>query len=156
MQLRTEVLIDAPPERVWAVLADFRRYGEWNPFLPSVSGKLSVGEKLEIEVSEPGRGEVVFKPEVAVVDPPHEMRWRGKLWLPSLFVAEHYFRLEPVDDGKTKLLHGEDFSGALVKVLGPRLANAVGGFAAMNQALKRRVEAASAKDRPPPGPDVPR
>ena len=40
---RTTFPIDARPEVVWGVLADFERYPEWNPSLPSIAGDLRVG-----------------------------------------------------------------------------------------------------------------
>ena len=33
--------IAAPPDEVWAVLADLDSYREWNPFIQSASGKLA-------------------------------------------------------------------------------------------------------------------
>ena len=29
-EIRKEVVIDAPPERVWAVIVDFPSYAQWN------------------------------------------------------------------------------------------------------------------------------
>jgi len=36
MMILTSTLVDAPPERVWALLRDFAAIGDWHPFLPSV------------------------------------------------------------------------------------------------------------------------
>jgi uncharacterized protein YndB with AHSA1/START domain len=46
-ELRTEIEIAAPPERVWAVLADFDSYPEWNPFIRRIRGQPAAGSKLE-------------------------------------------------------------------------------------------------------------
>jgi len=75
------------------------------------------------------------------VVPGQEVRWRGSLPIPGLFTGEHYFRLEPQAGGSTRFVHGENFSGLLLPVLGGILAATQQGFEAMNAALKARAEA---------------
>jgi hypothetical protein len=140
MELRTEIEIDASPAVVWGVLCDFPRYAEWNPFIPQISGELRVGAKLEVVISPPGGREMSFRPRILVVDPEKELRWRGRLFVPGLFDGEHFFCLVGVAQGRTRLAHGEDFTGLLVKLAGRALTNTARGFVFMNQALKRRVE----------------
>lgn len=142
MQLRTEVQIDAPPEKVWAVLTDFARYPEWNPFIQRVEGELREGKKLSILLTPPDGSEWRIAPVVLRADAPHELRWRGKLWISGLFDGEHYFVLE-AHDGGTRLVHAENFSGLLKRFMGNAYTQAVRGFVGMNQALKRRVEASA-------------
>ena len=36
--ISTEIDIAAPPNEVWAVLTDYERYPEWNPFMVKLSG----------------------------------------------------------------------------------------------------------------------
>lgn len=36
--ISTEIEIAAPPATIWAVLTDYERYPEWNPFLTKISG----------------------------------------------------------------------------------------------------------------------
>ena len=38
-EFRTEIEINATPDKVWDVLMDFDSYPEWNPFMQSASGK---------------------------------------------------------------------------------------------------------------------
>ena len=140
MQLRTEVEIDAPAASVWDVLTDFKAYHEWNPFITSVAGKLAVGETLEVKLATTDGKEFTFKPSVLVVEPARELRWRGKLWVKGLFDGEHFFQLSDAPGGGTRLLHGEDFGGILLKLMGNVLTDTARGFVGMNQALKRRVE----------------
>jgi len=37
--IATEILIQAPPTRVWQVLTDFGAYPQWNPFIVSLQGE---------------------------------------------------------------------------------------------------------------------
>jgi len=49
-ELRREIEIDAPPERIWAVVTDFGAYQEWNPFIRRISGELREGARLEVKI----------------------------------------------------------------------------------------------------------
>lgn len=140
MDLRTEIEINAPPSAVWRVIADTARYHEWNPFITSIEGKLSVGEQLSIVVSPPDGSDMRFRPRVLKCEPEEELRWRGTLFWPALFSGEHFFVLRSTRSG-TRFQHGEDFRGLLTRFLGGQLKRTASGFVLMNQALKRRVEA---------------
>ena len=59
--------------------------------------------------------------------------------IPGLFVGRHYFRLEA--EGACRLVHGEQFSGLLLPLMGGMLADTEKGFHAINAALKARAEA---------------
>ncbi len=140
MEIRTEVLIEAEPSAVWQTLLDFRRYPEWNPFIIGIRGEAKVGARLHVTLSLPDSNrEQTFSPRVTKCEEGEELRWLGHLWMKGLLDGEHFFRLEPRGGG-TRVLHGEDFSGLLLKPLLARLTDATRGFIYMNQALKRRVE----------------
>jgi hypothetical protein len=145
MDITTEILVDAPPARVWAVLADFAAYAAWNPFMPEISGALQAGARLRVRIVPPGSGGMTFRPRLLAVTPEKELRWLGHLLLPGLFDGEHRFRLEALDGGtRTRLHHSESFSGLLLPVIfGARAQSTTrAGFEAMNAALKRRAETA--------------
>ena len=140
MDLRTEIEINAPPSAVWEVLMDTARYHEWNPFITSIEGALTVGDELSIVVSPPDGSDMRFRPRVLTCEPAVELRWRGALFWPALFSGEHFFLLKPLPSGGTRFQHGEDFRGLLLRFLGAQLKRTAHGFVLMNQALKRRVE----------------
>ncbi len=140
MEIRTEIEIDAPPKPVWNALTDFSRYRDWNPFIARIEGELRAGAKLEVSLSPPGGSDVTIRPTLLVVEPEKELRWRGQLMARALFAGEHFFQLVPVAPSRTRLVHGEDFTGILVKALAGSITKAARGFVYMNQALKRHVE----------------
>jgi hypothetical protein len=88
-----------------------------------------------------------FKPTVLTVRQERELRWLGHLLIPGVFDGEHYFLLEPIGDGKTRLMQGERFSGLLVGPLSGTLSATEAGFKAMNSALKREAEQVESPDR---------
>jgi len=139
-QIETSIEINAPAARVWALLTDFARMPSWNPFIKSISGSLAQGNELSVYIVPPGRSGIRFKPTVLTVRPEHELRWIGHLLIPGIFDGEHYFLLEPIGDGETRLTQGEKFSGFLVGSLSGTLSATEAGFKAMNTALKREAE----------------
>jgi hypothetical protein len=92
-----------------------------------------------VTISPPGGSHHKFKPTLIACEAPRTLRWRGKYIHRALFQGEHFFELEPTAAG-TRFVHGENFSGMLLKYLKPLLTQTARGFVHMNQALKRRVE----------------
>jgi hypothetical protein len=140
--IHTEIGIDRPSEAVWAVLADIERWAEWNPFAKA-SGRLAVGERLEVEIRPPGKSPMTFRPTVVRLEPGRELRWLGRLGMAGLFDGEHGFRVAPEAAGRCRFEHFEMFTGLLVgPILWTAEAATRSGFEAMNRALKARVESA--------------
>ena len=144
-EILTSIDIDASPERVWSVLAALREYDEWNPFMTRVKGTLSAGAPFSFIASVAGR-EVPIRARMIRAEPMQELRWRGprSSALGKIFSGEHYVKLDAVGEGKTRVTHGEHFSGALVQLFWRRIRAAIEpAYTAMNEALKRRAEAGS-------------
>jgi len=140
LKLHTEMVIEAPINDVWQILSDFSKFKDWNPFITSVAGNLTVGETLTVKIKPPGLSEQTFRPIILKVVSQQEIRWAGVFLCDWLFRGEHYFVLEVVDANTTKLIHGEIFSGVLVRLFASRLKGATNaGFLAMNQALSKQV-----------------
>lgn len=83
---------------------------------------------------------MTFKPVILRFEPAREFRWKGKLGMKGIFDGEHYFILEKLSDHQTRFIHGENFRGLLVGVLGKTLLRTEEGFRLMNQALKKECE----------------
>jgi hypothetical protein len=140
-QLRTEITMQATPERVWEVLTDFAAYPAWNPFIPRIAGPLAAGSRLDVQLQPPeGRG-MRFRPTVLAAAPPRELRWLGHLGIPGLFDGEHAFRIEPLGVDQVRFIQEERFSGLLAPLMMRFIErNTRQGFEAMNRALKVRAE----------------
>jgi hypothetical protein len=140
--IHTEIGIERQDAAVWAILADIDKWAEWNPFAKA-SGRLAVGERLDVEIRPPGRKPTSFRPTVVKLEPGRELRWLGHLGLPGIFDGEHGFRIAPENAGRCRFEQFEMFTGVMA---GPILWLAGDatrrGFEAMNRALKARAEAA--------------
>lgn len=137
----TSIIINAPITKVWKVFTDFENYNIWNPFIKSVNGTIEKGNQIEVVLTPQGMSEQIFTPQILDFIPNQSLRWKGKLGVKGIFDGEHYFNFETIESGKTKLTHGESFSGILsgllLRMIGEKTEN---GFRAMNQALKKECE----------------
>jgi hypothetical protein len=140
--IETQVVIEAPASKVWGILTDFAALPAWNPFIRNISGSLTPGSRLTVQIEPPGQSAMTFTPTVLVTSPDAELRWLGTVMARWVFAGEHYFVLEPMGPRTTRFTHGERFSGLLGPLLmrGPMLAATKQGFSAMNDALKHRAE----------------
>jgi len=139
--LETQIDITASPDTVWGILTDLKAYSDWNPFIVSAEGTVTVGERLTNRMQTPGGKAMTFKPTVTVADPNQRFEWLGVLGMPGIFDGRHKFELKPTPTG-TRLLHSEDFNGVLIRFMRKSLDNGTRqGFEEMNDALKTRAEA---------------
>jgi hypothetical protein len=138
--ITTEIIINAPKEKVWAVLTDFENYKNWNPFMVSSSGKPVTGTKL-VNVMKNKDKLHTFKPVILNAEENKYLDWLGSLLFKGIFDGHHYFKIEDLGNGQTKLTQGENFSGMLsgliMKSIGEDTRN---NFIKMNNALKDLVE----------------
>ncbi|MFP7834555.1 SRPBCC family protein [Marisediminicola sp. LYQ134] len=139
--LATTIDIAATPEEVWEVLSDFSGYGEWSNF-SRIDGEPELGSALKMRM--PG---FWFSSTVTAVTAGRELQWSAKILTAGLFLGEHNFTLERLAGGSTRLHNTETFSGSLTRPFEGFFAknHNEGGYAAFNQALKRRVEARAAR-----------
>jgi hypothetical protein len=139
--IETEITIRGTADEVWAVLTDFPRYPDWNPFIREASGEVVTGSRLSVRIQPPGGKAMAFQPRVRVVAPARELRWLGHLLFPGLFDGEHMFRIDPLPNEEVRFLQSERFRGVLVALLPASMyQNTQRGFEQMNRALKERVE----------------
>lgn len=116
-QLQAEVEIEAPPERVWAVLTDFASYPLWSGWKGKISGEARKGAWLKV-LATPRPGKIkmtLFR--VMVADPERELRWSalyGPFWALS---GQRYWVLEPRVGNRTRLTFGEAYFGWMVPLL---------------------------------------
>jgi len=140
-EIYTQVTINAPAERVWAITMDTGRYPEWNPFIKSVHGDLRPGARIRVNLHPANSHTTPIFPTVLAVEPNHELRWRGHALIPGLFDGEHSFTVEPTGPNSCRFIQQEKFSGSLVPFAWRWITtDVIAGFREMNQALKLRAE----------------
>ena len=150
MNPRASVDIDAPIDRVWAVMLDTGAYAEWNPFVvrAECATPPKVGDPIKLHVRwANGRG--TTSPErISQVDPPYDENgvrratlgyvYEGLPAKLGLVRGTRHQRLSQAPGGPTRYETVEEFSGPLVPLAGPQRVEE--GFRRHAEALKARCE----------------
>ena len=139
--IKTDIIINAPAEKVWQILLNHSEYPNWNPFIKSISGSVTPGDELNVTIQSEGNKAMNFTPLVLVNNENEEFRWIGKLGIKGIFDGEHYFILEQISPTETRFIHGENFKGILSGLFMKMIKeDTEKGFVSMNNALKRLAE----------------
>ena len=141
-ELRTDIWINRPPHAVWKVLTTTADYPAWNPEITRMDGQLSAGKVIEL-TSGSGTEALTFHPLILAVHTDQDIRWKGHVWLPGIFDAEHSFVLEG-HGNQTHFIQSEKFTGLFVgRLTQDILQQTAIRMQAMNRALKIRTEAST-------------
>lgn len=141
LEIKTEIVINATPGKIWGILTDFDDYPNWNPFIKSITGEVTVNEKITARIEPPKGNAMTFKPKVLTMVENSELSWLGHLLFPGLFDGEHRFELIENENGTTTFVQSERFRGVLVPLFKQQLNNNTkNGFIEMNEKLKELAE----------------
>jgi hypothetical protein len=143
-EIKTDIEIAAPIEKVWDALMAFDQWGDWNPIVKAASGKAALGETLRFTMTgkdgKSGKDGQAYEPVITEFDAPKQFRFRAKMMANVLFTNDKIFTLESTDTG-TKLVHIEAFSGLMVGLFWGKMEGVIPGMLnSMNEALKEKVE----------------
>jgi uncharacterized protein YndB with AHSA1/START domain len=142
MNYETSIEIDAPRERVWAVLADVERWPEWTASMRGVTyvggDRLAVGSRVRIQ--QPRLPAMVW--EVTAVEPGQSFAWQTTSNGVTT-VATH--RLSPGPRGGITVSLGVRQSGALAWLVGLLAGGMTRRYVRMEaEGLQRQCQAAAA------------
>lgn len=129
-------LIEAAPEQVWAVLADFAAWPSWDSGVTKVDGRLALGEKLSITVeANPGRA---FPVKVVTLSEPDRMVFRGGMPL-GLFTGERTYTLQRQGPA-TCFTMREQYTGPVAGMIFKSIPDLGPSFQQFADGLKRQTE----------------
>jgi hypothetical protein len=140
-ELRTEIEIAAPVEKVWNILMEFDQWKEWNPIVNQASGTAENGAKIAVTMrGKNDKDGPKYAPTITHFEAPKSFRWRAKMMAGFLFTNDKIFELEESNSG-TRLVHYEEFSGMLVPLFWSKMEkDALPMLKSMNDALKTVAE----------------
>lgn len=141
-EVRTEIMIGAPAQRVFQILIAVERYHEWNPLIVSARGKVSPGKKLDICIRLRGKPDLPYVVQILRVVPNQEFVWIGRMKIKGILDGTHSFELFTDGANRVRVVQREEFRGLLVPLvwrtfLDTRMRE---GFEAVNRNLKELAE----------------
>lgn len=141
--VRAEVEIDAPIDRVWKILTELGRYGDWNSFTPRVESTLRIGDPVHLYVRLLGE-RLTHRVETVTRNEPHTLGWEMKLGARFLLHAERVQVLTPIDEGRTHYMTEDCFTGWLRPLVLALFGRAMErGFRDCGLGLKQAAESAA-------------
>ena len=128
--------IAAPPDAVWAILADAPAYSDWDSGVVRLEGKIGPGEKLKVtsEVN-PKRA---YPVKVTRFEPARAMAWTGGMPL-GLMKGVRTFSLAP-ENGTTRFTLREEFRGPMLPLIWRSMPDMQPSFEKFANGLKARAE----------------
>ena len=140
-EIKTEILINATPDKVWSILTNFENYPTWNPFIKLLTGEVKVGNKVTAKIVPPGGAGMTFKPKILTLKTNKELSWLGHFLFPGIFDGKHKFVLVDNGNNTTTFMQSEQFNGILLPFFEKQLDNNTKrGFEEMNIKLKELSE----------------
>jgi len=137
-ELRTEITLEAPVNRIWELLADLKLYPQWNPLFERATGHMNVGEQLELVVHLPEVAPFIVTPKILSVDNQSGFCWKHTVWCAGFFTWKYCVELETLAPDRLKFIQRSRFGG----ILGPLFnlgmkASVFDGLIKMNEAMRR-------------------
>lgn len=141
---RAEIEIDAPASRVWDVLVDLPKYGEWNPFTVSMKSALTIGGPIDMRVRM-SRWHITIpqREEVREVRAPEGTSPGRLVWgatMPGV-IAQRVQTVTPLGEGRSRYVTEDTIGGALGSLVFSMFGGSLDdGFGGVARELKRRAE----------------
>jgi len=141
-EVRHDIIISAPAQKVWEAVIDFQNYKNWNSQLLYLGGTIAKNEVIHLKLSVEGATPYEFKPTISQWQEGKSFAWIAITGLPRLFDGEHFFELVSNENGTTTLINREEYRGVLSLVMQqlPAMKLAPKGFEKMNIELKNYLE----------------
>jgi hypothetical protein len=141
IMIDTEITIDCDLDAAWALLTDYAGYGDWNPYMIKIEGAAATGSTLRVTLHSTGPLVDTREVDINVLSVlPTSMRWEGVAGDRTLFHGDHWFVLEELAPGKTRLHHYEHFTGSQCDAIMAQYGETIhANFLRFNQAFRDRL-----------------
>ncbi|MGF1532747.1 MAG: SRPBCC family protein [Bernardetiaceae bacterium] len=135
----TEIIIDATPEQVWSVLTDTESYPKWNEIILKMDGMIEDKGTVDVLFKAGPKANPQLFHNTLFVEEGVEFYWSQ---VQAMGIKDrHCFRVEAVENGKTKFIQSDQALGGLTWLIGKMAVNIqLTVYPMFNRSLKAEVE----------------
>ncbi len=133
--------IHYPVDLVWPTLINLEQWRRWNSVVPSASGIIEPGKRLDLRMKGPGGRLMPLRPVVTTVKPHAELALAAVVFHRVLLYMHHRFLLKPTSPTETELVQRWECSGLLVSLMWERVSEGMRPFAAFGADLEQAIVA---------------
>ena len=136
--VHTEIEIDAPAARVWAVLTDFDSMASWSSTFQNFAGDFRDGGRITLSAKFNGRISQVD--HQIFLKEGEEFGWNDTK---TMGAADHHlYKVEDLGNGKTRFIQSDKQEGGMAWLMGPLMFHLIvkNMYMTFNRELKAQVE----------------
>jgi hypothetical protein len=139
-KIYSEVIINAPANKVWEVLSDVKSYERWAKFMVGVEGAIEDGNKIKVKFQlNDGKEKFNFIEHTIQVKDGQWFYWAEKG--PMGICDNHHFIVEPIDENTSRFIQKDELTKGATWLLGGYLSKVyLKGYELFNEQLKKEVE----------------
>lgn len=138
IHISTDIIINAPKEKVWKALADVSNWNQWTSLVLSAQGNVGKDENISITFVNPEGGGLTFERTIFHFEEGNAFGWTGEAF--AGLKDFHVYELETLADGDTRFIQSDGLHGAEVSGIEAIEQQILAGYQIFNQELKTYVE----------------
>lgn len=137
----TDIVINAPANKVWAILTDFNNMPNWSSTIKGLSGDIRNGGNVIVKVAL-ANGQIIDVPRSPLIYKDGILfGWSGEIKRFTGLSDNHKYKVEAISRCQTRFIQTEEFAGANPDITPIALANlSIERYKLFNQELKKEVE----------------
>lgn len=133
--VHTELVMQAPVEKVWQTISQTDEYDRWNPVIKEFKGKVEAGEDVSFLFIQSEDKSYTISAKIKQIKPNELLNQGGGI--PLILTYDHKYILEAVPEGTKVTIH-EDYRGIGVWFWSP--APVEKAYIRLNEAIREEVE----------------
>jgi len=137
-----DITINAPKEKVWNIVTDFKNYPKWNSVLKMENNdNLGVGQKFNVTIyDKDGSIQDNFEAITVTKATNKEFSASRTIWTKFFFKATHHFVIEEVSSNQVRFFQKWELEGAIGYLFEGMIFDVLDLFKTMNLELKTVAE----------------